>query len=480
MITGGAWRRASQARGRGQPACAEGCPAWAPGVSGRICGGCRGARAAGGTGARRRQRPMAHRWGAGGQGKESSAAPAFPGAHQRCCARPAPPTATSPGVCCLGPTLQGAAQRSSKCGGSCTPCLIILRWPLTSPLPLPPHYRGLPGGAAGAAAACAACGAAIPRQGLPGKRGRHTRGTGYIPPASRGRELVPIPRMYSGYGLRTAVWEVCGRAQVCEEVWFVAAGPSQPTPLSGTAIAARLTACSPLQRVQKVEQRRSQSPSIQLRLPAPLRRAPKAANCCLCPSPLQRVGDLERRRAEVVQTTLHSFVHIYRSQVVPLQEIAGAIALLGGGGGGGPRRVWDGRGGRWRPPHLLQVLSAPNQACRAPLCRPCRRAAAAVGPDRRSLGFGVVHRNRGQQRAEARGLWRGSVGARSSTPWPLYEQCRPHTVRRRHVCAQLCNRPPFVIGSLLYRRLALPGPYPRLQCGRAVFAAAGGGGPAVL
>ena len=142
--------------------------------------------------------------------------------------------------------------------------------------------------------------------------------------------------MYSGYGLRTAVWEVCGRAQVCEEVWFVAAGPSQPTPLSGTAIAARLTACSPLQRVQKVEQRRSQSPSIQLRLPAPLRRAPKAANCCLCPSPLQRVGDLERRRAEVVQTTLHSFVHIYRSQVVPLQEIAGAIALLGGGGGGDP------------------------------------------------------------------------------------------------------------------------------------------------
>ncbi|PSC67166.1 sulfur stress regulator [Micractinium conductrix] len=42
----------------------------------------------------------------------------------------------------------------------------------------------------------------------------------------------------------------------------------------------------------------------------------------------QRVGDLERRRAEVVQTTLHSFVHIYRSQVVPLQEIADELQQL--------------------------------------------------------------------------------------------------------------------------------------------------------
>jgi hypothetical protein len=43
------------------------------------------------------------------------------------------------------------------------------------------------------------------------------------------------------------------------------------------------------------------------------------------PCLLQRVGDLERRRAAAVQQTLGTFVHIYRSAVVPIQEIAGGF-----------------------------------------------------------------------------------------------------------------------------------------------------------
>jgi hypothetical protein len=43
----------------------------------------------------------------------------------------------------------------------------------------------------------------------------------------------------------------------------------------------------------------------------------------ILPCLLQRVGDLERRRAAAVQQTLGTFVHIYRSAVVPIQEIAG-------------------------------------------------------------------------------------------------------------------------------------------------------------
>lgn len=37
----------------------------------------------------------------------------------------------------------------------------------------------------------------------------------------------------------------------------------------------------------------------------------------------QRVGDLERRRAAVAQASLSTFVRIYRSAVVPMQEMAG-------------------------------------------------------------------------------------------------------------------------------------------------------------
>jgi len=49
---------------------------------------------------------------------------------------------------------------------------------------------------------------------------------------------------------------------------------------------------------------------------------------------LQRVGDLERRRATTVQATLGTFVNIYRSAVVPIQRIAGEW--------GGGRWVGDG------------------------------------------------------------------------------------------------------------------------------------------
>ena len=39
----------------------------------------------------------------------------------------------------------------------------------------------------------------------------------------------------------------------------------------------------------------------------------------------RRVGDLEQRRATVVQAALQTFVAIYRAQVVPIQEIAGGF-----------------------------------------------------------------------------------------------------------------------------------------------------------
>lgn len=62
-----------------------------------------------------------------------------------------------------------------------------------------------------------------------------------------------------------------------------------------------------------------------------LQRAQAAERAYLA-SAFHRVGDLERRRAAAAGVALSRFVQIYRSAVVPIQEIAGARRGRGGQG----------------------------------------------------------------------------------------------------------------------------------------------------
>ena len=97
-----------------------------------------------------------------------------------------------------------------------------------------------------------------------------------------------------------------------------------------------------------------------------------AGKCChLCPGLpvlptlpclLQRVGDLERRRAAAVQQTLGTFVHIYRSAVVPIQEIAGGFEGIQ------PANALPG-GAHWLP--VSMSLHAGFATCDHPLNSSC-------------------------------------------------------------------------------------------------------------